>query len=101
MQDILKEKRRVKFTTIVLFLHYNAPAHRPLATQNKLDYLDFKYLDHPPYSPDQTPSDYHLLPGLKKQLIGRHFSSGAEAIAAAQTWLDRQYTDFLWVAYKS
>jgi hypothetical protein len=27
---------------------------------------------------------------LKKQLKGRHFSSGAEAIAAAETWLDGQ-----------
>jgi len=32
-------------------------------------------ITHPPYSPDLAPSDYHLLPGLKKQLKGRHFSS--------------------------
>ena len=46
--------------------------------------------DHPPYSPDLAPSDYHLFPGLKKQLKGRHFSSDAEVIAAAETWLDGQ-----------
>jgi len=33
MKDILKEKRCRKFTTGVLFLHDNAPAHRALATQ--------------------------------------------------------------------
>jgi len=47
-------------------------------------------LDHPPYSPDLTPSDYHLFPGLKKQLQGRHLSSDAEVIAVAETWLDGQ-----------
>ena len=67
-KDILKEKHRGKFTKGVLVLHDNAPAHRALATQKKLAYLGFKCLDHPPYSPDLAPSDYHLFPGLKKQL---------------------------------
>ena len=67
LTDILKKKRRGKVTKGVLFLHDNAPAHRALATQKKLAYLGFQYLDHPPYFPDLAPSDYHLFPGLKKQ----------------------------------
>ena len=50
----------------VLILQDNAPAHRVLATQNQLAYLGFQCLDHPPYSPDLAPLDYHLFPGLKK-----------------------------------
>jgi histone-lysine N-methyltransferase SETMAR len=46
-------------------------AHRALATQKKLAYLDFQCLDHPSYSPDLAPSDYHLFPGLKKQMKGK------------------------------
>jgi len=47
-----------------------------------------------------VPSDHHLVPGLKKQLKGRHFSSDAEVIAAAETWLDGQPSDFVlqWLA---
>jgi len=30
----------------------------------------------------------------KKQLKGRHFSSDAAVIAAAETWLDAQSSDF-------
>ena len=78
----------------VLFLHDNAPAHRALATEKKLAYLGFQYLDHTPCSPDLTPSDYHLFPGLKKQLKGRHFSSDTEVISAAETWLDGQLSEF-------
>ena len=37
----------------------------------------------------------------KKQLKGRHFSSDAEVIAAAETWLDGQTLIFFWVACKS
>ena len=87
----MKEKRRRKVTKVVLFLHDNAPAHRALATQKKLAYLGFQCLDLPPYSPDLAPSDYHLFPGLKKQLKRRNFSSDAEVIAVAETWLDGQY----------
>ena len=71
-----------------------------LATQKKLAYLSFQCLDQPPYSPHLTPSDYHLFSGLKKQLKDCHFSSYAEVIAAAETWLGGQYSEFFfeWLA---
>ena len=75
-------------------MHDNAPAHRVLATQKKLVYLGFQCLDHPPFPPDLAPSDYHMFPGLKKQLKGRYFSSDAEVITAAETWLDGQPSEF-------
>jgi len=100
LKEILKEKCRGKVTKGILFLRDNAPAHLALATQKKLAYLGLQCLDHPPYSPDLAPSDYHLFPGLEKQLKGRQFSSDAEVIAAAETWLDGQHSDFFfeWLA---
>jgi len=85
LKDILKEKRCGKVTKGVLFLYDNALAQRALATQKKQAYLGFQCLDHPPYSPDLAPSDYHLFCGLKKQLEGSHFSSDMEISAAAET----------------
>ena len=96
-KDILKEKRGEKITKGVLFLHDFAPAHRALATQKKLAYLGFQYFDHPPYSPDLAPSVYRLFLGLKKQIIGCHFSSDAEVIAATETWLDGQPSEFFFL----
>jgi len=100
LKGILKEKRHGKVTKGVLFLHDNAPAHRALATQKKLAYLGFQCLDHPPYSPDLAPSYYHLFLGLKKQLKGRHFSPDAEVIAAAETWLDGQPSEFFFSGWQ-
>ena len=94
LKDILEEKRRGKVTKGFLFLHDNAPADRVLAIQKKLAYLGFHRLDYPPYSPDLAPSEYHLFPGLKKQLKCLHFSSDRGVIAAAETWLDGQYSNF-------
>jgi histone-lysine N-methyltransferase SETMAR len=90
----LEEKSRGNFTKGVLFLIDNVPVHQALATQKKLAYLGYQYLDHPPYSPNSAPSDYHLFPGLKKESRGRHFSSDAEVIAATETWLDGKTSDF-------
>ena len=76
-------------------MYDNAPSHRPLATQQKLTYLGYHCFGHPPYSPDLASSYHHPSPRLKKkQLKGRHFSSDAEVIAAAETWLDGQPSDF-------
>jgi len=94
LKDILREKLRGKITKGFLFLHDNAPAHPALATQKKQAYLGFQCVDNPPYSPDLAPSDYHLFPRLKKQLKCRHFSSDAEVIDAAETWLDGQPSEF-------
>jgi len=94
LKDILKEKRLWKFTKGVLFLHGKAPAHLAFETQKKLAYLGFQCLDYPPCSPDMAPSGYHLFPGLKKQLKGRHFSPDAEVIPAAETWLGGQPSEF-------
>jgi histone-lysine N-methyltransferase SETMAR len=98
VSDILKGKRR-EVTNGVLFLHDSAPALRALATQKKLAYLGFQFLDHPPYSPHLASSDYHLISGLKEQLKGHHFLSNTVVIAAADNWLDGQHSDFFeWLA---
>ena len=94
LKDILKEKRCGKFNKVFFFLHENAPTHQALATQKKLDYLGFQCLDHTPI--------LRIWPRLtttcslvwKKQLKVRHFSSDAEVIAAAETWLDGPTCDF-------
>jgi len=77
-----------------LYLHENAPSHRALATQKKLAYLGFQFLDHPIYFLDLTPSESHLFPGLKKHLKVCRFSSDAEVIAVAETCLDVQLSEF-------
>jgi histone-lysine N-methyltransferase SETMAR len=78
-------------------LHDNDLAHRALATQ-KLAYLGFQCLDHLPYSPDLALPDYHLFPGLKKQLRSRHISSNMEVTAAVETWLNRQPAEFFFLS---
>ena len=91
-----KMLRDGKLTKWVLFLHDNAPAHQALANQKKVAYLGFQCLDHPPCSPDLALSDYHLFPGLKKQLIGGHYCPTRRSLLRRRPgWVDSLLIFFL------
>jgi hypothetical protein len=50
----------------------------------KLRDLHYELLEHPPYSPDLTPSDFYIFPKLKLFLAAQHFSSNQETITAVE-----------------
>jgi len=101
LKDILKEKRLQKFTKPVLFLHDNASAHRAHATRRNWPTWASNALSTHPIlriGPLRT-TTCSLNWGEKKKTEGRHFSSSA-VIAAWETWLDGQPSQFFfeWLA---
>ncbi|UYV76490.1 hypothetical protein LAZ67_14000659 [Cordylochernes scorpioides] len=56
--------------------------------------LALKPLPHAPYSPDLSPSDFHLFPHLKKSLSGIHFRSDEEVIDAVTSFFELLGTSF-------
>ncbi|GBM24950.1 hypothetical protein AVEN_120118-1, partial [Araneus ventricosus] len=44
--------------------------------------------DHPPYSPDLAPSDFHLFLKLEEFLSDKRFGSDEELENAVTTWLN-------------
>ena len=70
----------------VLLLHDNARPH----TVNLLERWGWEILEHPPYSPDLAPSDFHLFPNMKKHLRAKRFKSLADVKHEMQTWLRGQ-----------
>jgi histone-lysine N-methyltransferase SETMAR len=61
-----------------VMLHDNARPHTAAATQ-----------DHPPYSPDLAPSDFHVFLHLKTYLGDRQFHND-EVKEAVNTWFASQ-----------
>jgi len=51
-------------------------------------------LDQPLYSPDLTPSDFHLFLHLKKHLAGKKFNNNDEVQEDVMTWFKGQAADF-------
>ena len=59
----------------VLFHQDNARPHVSRASLAKIRELNWGLVEHPPYSPDLAPSDYHLFRSLQNFLAGQKFSS--------------------------
>jgi len=54
----------------------------------------FTVLEHPAYSPDLAPSDYHLFGPLREALRGHRFTSYEEVKEAVHEWLAAQPKTF-------
>ena len=94
LKDILKEKRRgAEGHRGVLVLSRQCSGSPGTCNPEATGLPGLPLSLSPTLTPDLVPSDYRLFTGLKKQLKGRHFSSGA-VIAVAETWLDGKYSDF-------
>uniref|UniRef100_A0A914D7V4 Histone-lysine N-methyltransferase SETMAR n=1 Tax=Acrobeloides nanus TaxID=290746 RepID=A0A914D7V4_9BILA len=55
----------------LVFLDDNAKPHRPRQTQQKIQDMGWEHLEHPPYSPDLSPSDFYLFRSLEHWLRGK------------------------------
>ncbi|GFU95882.1 histone-lysine N-methyltransferase SETMAR [Trichonephila clavipes] len=51
-------------------------------------------IGHPSYSPDLTPSDFHLFLHLKSFLAGKHFNNDKELKENVSDWLKTQAANF-------
>ena len=95
LRSVILEKRpRSKVSRGVLLLHDNAPIHKCNIVQAAIRQAGFIELNHPAYSPDIAPTDYHLFSNLKKFLRGKNFSSDDEAITTVEDYLTDLNSEF-------
>lgn len=94
LRRAIQNKRRGKLSAKVLFFHDNARPHTANRTRELFDGFGWEVFDHPPYSPDLAPSDYHLFPAMKTWLATQRFDTDAELHAGVNQWLKSQAADF-------
>lgn len=94
LRRAIQNKRRGLLSRKVLFIHDNARPHAARATVNLLDQFRWDVFDHPPYSPDLAPSDFHLFPVLKGHLGGRRFANNDELENEVNTWFKSMAADW-------
>jgi transposase len=82
----IQSKSRRVLSKRVLLIHDNARPHAAADTVDTLHALKFEVLEHPPYSPDLAPSDFHLFGHMKEHLRGQKFADD-EVMEAVQSWL--------------
>ena len=87
-------------TQVVLLLHDNARAHTAQLTINTILQLNREVLEHPAYSKDLTPSDFHLFGPLKNALRSRRFAAADEVKEAVRDWHRSQPQTFFYNSIK-
>ena len=67
----------------------NAVAHPHTANlvRDKLQRFDWETLQHPPYSSDLSPCDFHVFDDLKKDIRGYRFQSDEEVQEWMRLWI--------------
>jgi len=94
LRHAIQNKRRGMLSATILLLHDNARLHSAALTQDLIISFTWEQMDHPPYSPDLAPSDYHLFLHLKKFLGGKRFDDDNDLKDAVQKWLTSQVAAF-------
>ena len=91
---VIRSKRRGKLSKEILLFHDNARPHTAAQTLETLKQLKWEAMEHPAYSPDLAPSDFHLFGPFKDALRGRRFSCDDDVKAAVHQWLCAQPKTF-------
>jgi len=94
LKPAIHSKRRGKLSKEILLLHDNVRLHTAAHTLETLKQLKWEAMEHPAYSPDLAPSDFHLFGPLKNPLRGRRFSCDDDVKAAVHQWLRAQPKTF-------
>jgi transposase len=91
--DHVRQKLQNRRTPIIL-LHDNAKPHTENVTKELLADFGWEVLEHPPYSPDLAPSDYHLFRSMEHFLRGKKFQSVAEIEQDLQNFFNTKNRQF-------
>ncbi|XP_067947100.1 histone-lysine N-methyltransferase SETMAR-like [Watersipora subatra] len=90
----IKNKRRGMQSRGVILHQDSARPHTATRTIETINQLGWELLDHPPYSPNLAPSDYHLFGALKSYTRGIHMETHDEVKATVSEWSRRQSAEF-------
>jgi transposase len=82
------------YGALVVLLYDNALPHTAARTRALLEHFNWGLFDHPPCSPDFSPSDYHLFTYLKIRLGSQRFNNNEELMEGVKTRLSSQAADF-------
>ncbi|GFW90291.1 histone-lysine N-methyltransferase SETMAR [Trichonephila clavipes] len=94
LRRAIQNKRRGMLNAGFVFILDNDCPHTVRRTAAVLTEFGWKLFDHPPYSSDLAPSDYHVFLHLKKFLSGERFGKDEDLKTSVIRWLLSQAAEF-------
>ena len=99
LRTAIREKRRGKLSKDVLLQQDNARVHTCKVAMNAVERNGYELIPHHAYSPDRAPSDFFVIPNLKKDIRGLHFRSDEEIVTAVEEWVNGKDPDFFSIGW--
>lgn len=93
-ENLVKKRPALINRKGIIFHQDNAKPHTAKVTRAKIIELGWETMEHPPYSPDLAPSDFHLFRSLQNFLSGAKMASAEESQNEVITFLDRRDAEF-------
>ncbi|GBM21097.1 Mariner Mos1 transposase [Araneus ventricosus] len=94
LRTAIRRKRPGLLHRGVLLHHDNAKPHTADLTRDTIANFGWSVLQHPPYSPDLAPSDFHLFGSLKQHLGVEHFADDDDVQHEVLLWMRQQPKEF-------
>jgi histone-lysine N-methyltransferase SETMAR len=79
--------RREMLTKGIILLHDNMRPCTAACTNALIKLFNWEIFDHPPYSPDLVPIDYHPFTKMKVLLATQPFQTNQELMDGVNNWL--------------
>ena len=93
LRRAIRSKRPGMLSDGIILLHDNTRPHTT-NLMNKLQRFGWETLQHPPYSPDLSPCDFHICGNIKKDIRGRLFHLNEEVQERVRLWIHQRPTSF-------
>ncbi|MEZ0498462.1 hypothetical protein [Sphingomonas sp. IW22] len=93
-EKLLEKQPAIVNRKKVLFLQDNARPHVARQTINKITQLGWEIMCHPPYSPDLSPTDFHLFFHLDNALKKMTFKNETELKSEVSTFFSSKPVEF-------
>ena len=91
LRKAIQNRRRGRLSRGIVLIHDNVRPHTARLTQTLLrDEFPWDTFDHPPYSLDLAPSDFHLFLKMKEHLAGKQHADDEDLQHAVVDWLNSQ-----------
>jgi [histone H3]-lysine36 N-dimethyltransferase SETMAR len=93
-QEFIKKRSVLVNYRKWILQHDNARPHVSKITQKKIRELGLEPLPHPPYSPDLSPSDYHLFRSMEHSLKEKKIKSVDEVKKHLEKFFNEKPKEF-------
>jgi histone-lysine N-methyltransferase SETMAR len=94
LRTAIQNKRYGMLTSGIVLIHDHARPHTDARARALLEHFNWELFDHPSYSTNLAPSNYHLFTYPKNWVRSQRFTNNEKLMESVKMWPSSQAADF-------